>query len=378
MSQRASLSPKPSGETKCQCETRPTVHHNSFFKTLCYRLLEHAPKDTVFLTKHFEVKERNGQKERLANIRPTFAYKEGMRPCPTTTHHYTMTPTTERIQNTTGMSEPSSQTPTLYQTHYVPSIHKTRYLLLNTQLGALSWGEVDGGLRETGVDDLTMATLPSHALDVADFFPVYDPMRMTKTAYPRNDTSVFLKKQRILRNDTFRTDPGQFRILTRNEVSICELLQRAPHPNMAKYLGCETTDFTGIDRVTAIAYEKYDMNLAEYAAKDLLEFEQVPAILSAVENAMQHLHSLDIVHCDLQPLNIFLHLKRSCASEVEVEKVVLGDFDSALKVGDKIELKHATKNWWPEGVRYGDAAETKIDEHSYRQLKPWLIQRSCD
>jgi hypothetical protein len=43
---------------------------------------------------------------------------------------------------------------------------------------------------------------------------------------------------------------------------------------------------------------------------------------------MMHLESLDIVHCDLQPLNIFLRINDLSVSML-VWEVILGGFDSA-------------------------------------------------
>jgi hypothetical protein len=43
-----------------------------------------------------------------------------------------------------------------------------------------------------------------------------------------------------------------------------------------------------------------------------------------------------------------------------------------------VDLKHAKSNWWPEGVEYGHRAKKRFDEYSFRQLRPWMVAKSCD
>jgi serine/threonine protein kinase len=283
---------------------------------------------------------------------------------------------------TAAMSEPSDLKPERYLTHCNTRAKTTRYLLLNTKHGALCWGEIDHLVEENDpkneLDTATLTELPCQVLNVEDFFPAYDPATMLKHTASLTEPLVHTKKQRILRNDTFMGDPGRFEILMRSEIAICELLHQDPHPNIAKYMGCETTDFGDMDRVTAIVYKKYDMDLFEYAAQGLLKSKQIPMILSAVENAMKRLHKLGIVHCDLQPRNVFLRSKALPSLEQEIDEVVLGDFDSALEVGKVIEMKHAIKDWWPKDVDYGDEARPEHDMYSFGLLQPWLTERKCD
>jgi serine/threonine protein kinase len=132
--------------------------------------------------------------------------------------------------------------------------------------------------------------------------------------------------------------------------------------------------------VTAIVYEKYDMNLSEYAQQDLLEYDHIDGICAAVKEGMRHLHSLGIMHCDLHPGNILIRLKPvgEGAEKRVVESVVIADFDSALMVGEVVDLKHATTNWWLPGVKYGDKSKKSIDEYSFLQLRPWMVKKSCD
>ncbi|KAF2688288.1 hypothetical protein K458DRAFT_427914 [Lentithecium fluviatile CBS 122367] len=223
---------------------------------------------------------------------------------------------------------PPSDTPTrleTYQIQHNPLTDKTRYLLLSPLSSALYWGEANTPIYSTTTTP-ELSKLPRHPLNIAEFFP---RLRRGRDDAPSPRTtpspSVYIKKQRILRNDTFLADPGRFEILTRGEVRICEI-----------------ASFDDIERVTGIAYERYTMTLAES-----------PVILDAVEKAMKHQNSLGIVHCDLQPWNVFLRLNRACEKGGELEEIVVGDFDSALEVGEVIELKHATKFWSPEDVGYG-------------------------
>lgn len=285
----------------------------------------------------------------------------------------------QQEQESTKMSPTSSMdSPTVYQTHHNRRTNTTRYLLLLASSNTLTWCETPGHIPAPAH---TLTHQPQHALQVPDFFPAYDPYTMQK--YDPDSASdspaPYHKQQGVLRSDAYLTDPSRFAILTLNELRVCETLRQHPHANMATYLGCATTLFgDGAERVTALVYARYDMTLAEYADAELLDMDEIPFLLAGVEGAMKHLHRLGIVHCDLQPRNVFLKVRAGGEGKKVAESVVLGDFDSALREGELIELKHATRFWWPEEVGYGDVARRAIDEYSFRQLRPWMVTRAAE
>jgi serine/threonine protein kinase len=98
-----------------------------------------------------------------------------------------------------------------------------------------------------------------------------------------------------------------------NEAEVCEILRAFPHPNIARYLGCIVEN----NRITGLCFVKYGMNLLERVTKDSRPFD-IDLCLRGIQKGIQHLHSLDLIHCDLNPTNIL----------IDRDTPVIGDFDS--------------------------------------------------
>jgi serine/threonine protein kinase len=98
-----------------------------------------------------------------------------------------------------------------------------------------------------------------------------------------------------------------------NEISIMEKLMKHPHPNLPRYYGCLTEN----NLVRGIVLGKYSVY------NDNLYTDKVHEDLKSVLN---HLHSLDLVHCDVNNRNIVF----------DGPKVILIDFDSCKKIGSNM------------------------------------------
>ncbi|KAG5996556.1 hypothetical protein E4U52_006368 [Claviceps spartinae] len=96
-----------------------------------------------------------------------------------------------------------------------------------------------------------------------------------------------------------------------------------PHPNIVEYRGCVVTD----GRVSGLFGTPFD--------KDIF--------LDGIERGIRHLHSLDIVHNDINPSNIMLD---------ELDRPVIIDFDGWQKNGQKLGTKKGTPGWRIEGAKY--------------------------
>lgn len=107
------------------------------------------------------------------------------------------------------------------------------------------------------------------------------------------------------------------------EVEACEVLRQHPHPNIAQYLGVVVKG----GRVGGLVFDRYSVTLEE-----LLE-QQTPfdreRCLREIEDRIRHMHSLGLVHNDLNPANVMLD---------NDGKAVIIDFDSCKRDG---------KNWAP-------------------------------
>jgi len=59
-------------------------------------------------------------------------------------------------------------------------------------------------------------------------------------------------------------------------------------------------------------------------------------------DGIRHLHNLDFIHCDFNSTNILMW----------GEIVVIGDFDSCRKKGEKLGLKAGTSGWTSDKFKY--------------------------
>jgi serine/threonine protein kinase len=182
-----------------------------------------------------------------------------------------------------------------------------------------------------------LPVLPKQKLE-STFCPLYDGSCMTLFTGNVDSPAVFKKEHLLLGDPTFAGKEWIYWELTRREVLTGEKLRMKPHENVCAYLGCVTTRpvWGNNERVTGIAYEWYDMDLAQFARLRGLRESEADGILENVRRGMQHLHSLNLVHCDLRPENIFLRLEipEYNFSGGRIVKAVLGDFDAVVGIGE--------------------------------------------
>ncbi|KAF2251522.1 hypothetical protein BU26DRAFT_563453 [Trematosphaeria pertusa] len=252
----------------------------------------------------------------------------------------------------------------------------TRYLILDSD-AQIYWGQSSRPIHVVQrTQPLGIARLPRTHLEVSDLFPPYNPLTMTEfLPSPSQDPSaIFTKRQNILSGERILTQPEAYAQLTMQEIRIAEELGKQPHANVCAYLGVVVDRRLRNRRVTDIVYKRYTCDLFHYVSCGLLRHRsQISHILAAVYAGMRHIHSLGFVHCDLRPENIFLTLGADAGNaQAVIEEVVVGDLDAAVRIGEHVELKAATREWWPEGFEWGDRARTELDEYSFACLGPWL------
>jgi serine/threonine protein kinase len=74
------------------------------------------------------------------------------------------------------------------------------------------------------------------------------------------------------------------------------------------------------------------MNLSERMTKDSRPFD-IDLYLRGIQKGIQHLHSLDLIHYDLNPTNILM----------DGDTPVIRDFDSYQRKGEKLGFKARTR-----------------------------------
>jgi hypothetical protein len=158
--------------------------------------------------------------------------------------------------------------------------------------------------------------------------------------------------------------------LMRREVDVCEEFKRNPHRNVATYYGVEastklsikdaTVGFFPYELVSGLCFEYYPCTLHDQVMRK--QHIDVEKVVSDVQAGIEHIHSLDLVHCDIKPDNIFFKDGR----------YVVGDFDSVHPVHGELCLKTGTLGWYDTHITH---AEFENDLVALHRLRQWLENR---
>lgn len=140
-----------------------------------------------------------------------------------------------------------------------------------------------------------------------------------------------------------------------HEAQVCEILRASPHPNIAQYLGCIVKH----GRIAGLCFVKYNMTLLERVAKDSRPFD-TNLLLQHIQKGIQHLHSLGLIHCDINSSNIFMNR----------DTPVIGDFDSCQREGEILGLKAGTRGWTSEQFKF---ARPENDYYGLSKIRDFLL-----
>lgn len=88
------------------------------------------------------------------------------------------------------------------------------------------------------------------------------------------------------------------------------------------------------------------------------------ACLHGIEDGVEHLHRLGLVHNDLKPSNIMV--------DGDGATPVIIDFDSCRREGEKLGLKWGTRGWAKEGITH---ANRENDLYGLAKIKEFLMKR---
>lgn len=160
------------------------------------------------------------------------------------------------------------------------------------------------------------------------------------------------------------------------EVEMCEILRKNPHPNIATYYGYQETH----GRVSGLCFKRYKSTLLEtvnplrlgksafLSSKRELVREGMRDCLDGIWSAIIHLHSLGIVHNDVNPANIMLD---------EDGTFILIDFDSCRFIGEHLRITGTkrTHHWHDPVV---EVSTPKNDLDALEDLRIWLAGSSDD
>lgn len=154
------------------------------------------------------------------------------------------------------------------------------------------------------------------------------------------------------------------------EVDIYEILRKHPHPNIVTYYGCQLSN----GRVSGLCFKRYTTTLLETVNPQRLNKaafissrresvrENMISGLAGILAGIKHLHSLGLVHKDINPANVMLD---------EDGTLVLIDFDSCRYVGESLHETGTkrTYHWHDPSV---DVSLEKNDFDAFKDLHVWL------
>lgn len=151
------------------------------------------------------------------------------------------------------------------------------------------------------------------------------------------------------------------------EAQVYELLRRNPHPNIARYLGCRTLG----DDIDGLCLARYGTTLMQAANPHSFMKRKLSAtrqglglgdyghMLDGIESGLKHLHSLGLVHNDVNPSNIMR----------DGDDWVLIDFGSCRRMGENLDHVGRTYEWYDEAVK--ESLPTN-DLDALREIRTWL------
>lgn len=179
--------------------------------------------------------------------------------------------------------------------------------------------------------------------------------------------SCFVKRPQLISYDRISRGPRPDSIAEDllGEARICELLKRHPHPNVATYLGCQVSDGT----ITGLCLERYshtlmkEVNPRSLMKRKLSSTRQATGdyscVLAGIESGIKHLHSLGLVHNDINPSNIM----------IDNHRAIIIDFGSCRRVGESLEDVGRTYEWYDEKVQH---SLFENDLNALEEIRIWL------
>jgi hypothetical protein len=177
------------------------------------------------------------------------------------------------------------------------------------------------------------------------------PHSSCPTVRPGCSIATSLEKWYIKTPNLMYYDGGNYLAeLVLRELTTCEIISRSPHRNLAKFKGYEVAN----DRIVGLCFELYAGSLQDrlnpgslnkscfILSQDHVQSRrQASRYLPQIEDGVRYLHSLDLVHNDINPANIMLD---------EKETPTIIDFDSSCAPGQDLGMAKRTCRWYDPQV----------------------------
>ncbi|KAI0557059.1 Protein kinase domain containing protein [Gracilaria domingensis] len=200
-------------------------------------------------------------------------------------------------------------------------------------------------------------TLDAELVNLDRVYPLFDPDKFTQAPIPVPVT--WHRKQPCLLDYPF-IDKTSNRICeaAKHEALLCEALKDSPHPNIAKYHGCEVKN----GRIVALFFQRYEITLHDLVEASPGQVDK-HRCLRELSSAVDHLHRLGYAHNDLNPRNIMYD---------DNGTAIIIDFDSSRQIGHKLGNKRGTQMFYDKSS-YVSVAEN--DYYSLRMIDKYLNEK---
>jgi len=199
------------------------------------------------------------------------------------------------------------------------------------------------------------------------------PLDCTTVVLQDDHSNLYVKHTNLMAFD----GPADLSDLVLKELGACEVIRKhPPHPNVAVYHGCLVSD----GRVTGLCFTKYPETLmsklnpaclnksAFILSRDRSVARKKAAMryLPGIEAGIRHLHSLGLVHNDVNPANVMI---------TEEDTPVIVDFDSSSPPGTSLDKTKRTHGWFCRDVC---VSQERNDLDALAELRVWLAGSSPD
>lgn len=175
----------------------------------------------------------------------------------------------------------------------------------------------------------------------------------------------YIKRQCLSHYDP--SYPDRLKYQTLQEVKICEILRANSHPNIAVYHGCEVMG----GQITGLCFTKYSQTLMEKVNgakynKQSFALKMAGNIpheanrwLDDIGCGIRHLHSLGLIHNDINPSNIMF----------DGDIPVIIDFGSCTSEGHNLNSIGRTYEWHDGKIM---EAKRSNDLDALEEIRLWL------
>ncbi|KAI0809155.1 kinase-like domain-containing protein [Irpex lacteus] len=170
-------------------------------------------------------------------------------------------------------------------------------------------------------------------------------------------SNTFIKSNAAIRYEP--SEPTLLSELMRKEIGIYMKLARSPHPNICTFYGCVREG----QQVTALALKQIPLELP-YIWKDAGIMVPKLNLLRGLKRGLDHLHSLGIIHNDINSNNVRLD---------ECFQPVIIDFNTALPEGEPM-ISAGTPGW----LCSSNVSSKSNDLFGLGMFAKWLDGREID